>query len=133
MTGRAHRLSLPVIAVRAEHFWRYLPKQYVRMVLEPGPSFTHNRHYSVRGEFAVLYFSASKELSLREVASRGGDDIEAMSCVEFEVSVDRLVDLTRPETRTALSVQLEDLVRPRITRDAYSTPRDVARRVYGRG
>jgi RES domain-containing protein len=130
MTGRTHRLGLPVVALRQKHFWRCLPKQYARTVLEAGPSFTRERRYSVRGEFGALYFSSSKELSLSEVASRAGQDTEVLSCVEFEVTLDRLVDLTRPETRAALQVQLEDLIRPRTSADAYQIPQSIARRVY---
>lgn len=130
MTGRPRRMSLPIVTLQHRHFWRCLPKQYVRTVLEAGPSFTRQRRYSVRGEFGALYFSASRELSLSEVESRAGQDSEVMSCVEFEITVDRLVDLTRPETRTALRVQLEDLIRPRTSKDAYEIPQSIARQVY---
>jgi RES domain-containing protein len=130
MPERPHRLGLPLVAVRKKHFWRCLPSQYLQTVLEAGPSFIRDRRYSVRGEFGALYFSASKELSLNEIASRAGDDAEPMSCVELEVTVDRLVDLTRPGTRTKLHVQLKDLIRPRISKDAYAVPQGIARRVY---
>lgn len=133
MTGRAHGAGLPVVALQHEHFWRCLPTQYLRTALEAGPSFTRERRYSIRGEFGALYFSASKELSLSEVASRAGQDGEVMSCVEFEIAVDRLLDLTRSKTRAALHVQLEDLIRPRATMDAYEVPQSIARRVYQEG
>lgn len=131
MPERSARLSLSAVGVRKQHFWRCLPKRYLPTVLEAGPSFTHHRRYSVRGEFGALYFSASKELSLTEIASRIGQDSEAMACVEFEVTAVRLVDLTRPETRTRLRVQLEDLIRPRVSKDAYAVPQGIARRLYG--
>ena len=124
------RASLPIVALKRKHFWRCLPKRYIRTVLEAGPSFTRERRYSVRGEFGALYFSASKELSLSEVLVRAGDDGDVMSCVEFEITMDRLVDLTRPETRARLHVQLDDLIRPRIYRDAYEIPHQIARQVY---
>jgi len=127
----SHRAGPPVVAVQKKHFWRCLPKQYLRTILEAGPSFTQERRYSVRGEFGALYFSGSKELCLMEIAGRAAQDSEAMACVEFEVTVDRVVDLTRQETRTTIGVQLEDLVRPRISKDAYAAPQRVARLVYG--
>lgn len=130
MPERLRRWTLSLVAVRRKHFWRCLPKQYLQTVLEAGPSFTRGRRYSIRGEFGALYFSASRDLSLQEIATRAGDDTELMSCVELEVTVDRLVDLTRPETRTKLHVQLEDLIRPRISKDAYAVPQHIARRVY---
>jgi RES domain-containing protein len=130
MPARSQSWSLPVVAIRKKSFWRCLPKQYVRTVLETGPSFTQERRYSVRGEFGAVYFSASKELSLAEVSSRVGEDGEAMACVEFEVTVQRLVDLTRPDTRARLRVQLEDLIRPRISKDAYASPQRIAKRIY---
>ena|SRR2546426_2833523 len=130
MPERRHRLSLRLFTVRKRRFWRCLPKQYLPTLLEAGPSFTRDRRYSVRGEFGALYFSASKELSLKEIASRAGEDAEPMSSVELEVTVDRLVDLTRPETRTKLRVGLGDLIRPRVSKDAYAVPQAIARRVY---
>jgi RES domain-containing protein len=133
MTGRTYRVGLPVVALQRKRFWRCLPKQYVRTVLEAGPSFTRGRRYSVRGEFGALYFSASKESSLSEVTSRAGQDSEVISCVEFEITVDRLLDLTRPATRAALRVQLDDLILPRISADAYEVPQRIARQVYREG
>jgi hypothetical protein len=133
MTERSQRLSLPFVAVKDKRFWRCLPKQYIQTVLEAGPSFTQERRYSVRGEFGALYFSGSKELCLREIFGRSGEDSEVMACVEFEITLDRLLDLTRLETRTKLRVQLEDLIRPRTYKDAYVTPQAVARRVYAEG
>lgn len=130
MTRHARRARLPVIALREERFWRCLPRQFLPTVLETGPSFTRERRYSVRGEFGGLYFSAAQELSLSEVANRTGQDSEPMSCVEFEISLDRVLDLTRPQTRAALRVRLEDLVRPRISAGAYDVPQGIARRVY---
>lgn len=133
MTRRAQEAGLPVVALRHRHFWRCIPRQYLATALEAGPSFTRQRRYSVRGEFSALYFSASRELSRTEVASRTGQDSEAMSCVEFEITTDRLVDLTRPGTRNALQIRLEDLVRPRVSAGAYDVPQRIARRVYQEG
>ena len=133
MPEHSHRSSLPLIAVRGIHFWRCLPKQYVRTILEAGPSFTQERRYSVRGEFGALYFSGSKELCLREIIGRSGEDSEVMACVEFEITLDRLVDLTRQETRTKLRVALEDLIRHRVSKDAYAATQAIARRVYAEG
>jgi RES domain-containing protein len=56
-----------------------------------------------------------------------------MSCVEFEITVDRLVDLTRPEIRGRLRVELADLIRARVSTDAYAVPQGIARRVYRDG
>jgi len=53
-----------------------------------------------------------------------------MTCVEFEISVGRLLDLTWPETRAALRIQLKDLIRPRTFMDAYQVPQSIARQVY---
>ncbi len=131
MPERPHRLDFRVVAIEKKRFWRCLPKHYLRTVLEAGPSFTQERRYSIRGEFGALYFSGSKELSLKEVSDRVGQDGEVVACVEFEVTLDRLVDLTQPETRTRLRVQLEDLIRPRLSRDAYVVPQSIARRIYG--
>ena len=87
----------------------------------------------MRGEFGALYFSGSKQLCLREIVGRSGEDGEVMACVEFEITLDRLVDFTRLETRNKLRVKLEDLVRPRISTDAYAAPQAIARRVYAEG
>jgi len=125
--------NLPLVAVKDKHFWRCLPKAYLQTILEAGPSFTQERRYSVRGEFGALYFSGSKELCLREIFGRSGGDSEVMACVEFEITLDRLLDLTRPPIRAKLRVQLEDLIRPRIAKDAYAAPQAIARRVYAQG
>jgi hypothetical protein len=122
-----------VVALQREHFWRCVPKRYLQTVLEAGPSFTQHRRYSIRGEFGGLYFSASKELSLSEVANRTGQDTEIMSCMEFEITVDRLVDLTKPATRASLRVPLEALIRPRASLEAYEVPQSIARQVYQEG
>jgi hypothetical protein len=133
MPERSHRLGFPLVTIKEKHFWRCLPKQYIQTILEAGPSFTQERRYSVRGEFGALYFSGSKELCLKEIVGRSGEDSEVMACVEFEITLDRLVDLTRLETRTKLRVRLEDLIRPRISKDAYAAPQAIARRVYAEG
>lgn len=133
ITGGKRRASLPAVSLRRKRFWRCLPSQYIQTILEAGPSFTRERRYSLRGEFGALYFSGSKELSLSEAASRAGQDAEAMACVEFEITVDRLVDLTRPATRAALRVQLDDLILPRTSADAYQVPQNIARQVYQAG
>jgi RES domain-containing protein len=130
MARRARPAGLPVVALHQEHFWRCVPKPYLQTLLEPGPSFTRQRRYSVRGEFSALYFSASRDLCLTEVAGRASHDSEPIACVEFEIAADRLVDLTRLETRVALRVRLEDLVRPRTWSGAYEVPQGVARYVY---
>ena len=130
MPERPNRLDFQFVRIRKQRFWRCLPKQHLETVLEAGPSFTQERRYSVRGEFGAIYFSGSKELSLREVASRAGQDGEVMACVEFEVTVERLVDLRRPETRTRFRVHLEDLIRPRISKDSYVVSQRIARRMY---
>ena len=130
MSGPPHRWNVPLTGLRKRHFFRTLPRSFLGTILESGPSFTRHRRYSVRGEFGALYFSASQDLSFHEVASRGSRDTEQMSCVEFEITADCLVDLTRPEVRSKLHVQLEDLVRPRISRDAYVVPQTVAKKVY---
>lgn len=130
MRELAQRLEVRFVATRKRRFWRCLPKQHLESVLEAGPSFTQERRYSVRGEFGALYFSASKELALLEVSSRAGQDGEVMACVEFEVTVPRLIDLRRSQVRTAFRVRLEDLVHPRISKDAYVAPQRIARRVY---
>jgi RES domain-containing protein len=126
-------LGFPCVSVKDRHFWRCLPKLYIQTILEAGPSFTQERRYSVRGEFGALYFSGSKDLCLKEIVSRSGEDSEVMACVEFEITLDRLVDLTRPEARTRLRVQLEDLIRPRTSKDAYVAPQAIARRIYAEG
>lgn len=131
MPERPHRSGFRAVAIQRKRFWRCLPKQYLPTALEAGPSFTQERRYSIRGEFGALYFSSSKELSLQEISSRAGRDAEVMVCVEFEVTVDRLVDLTEPEIRTRLRVRLEDLIRPRISKDAYVVPQGLARQIYG--
>ena len=130
MPARSNPLSLPLVAVKDKHFWRCLPKPHIQTILEAGPSFTQERRYSVRGEFGALYFSGSKELCLREIFGRSGGDSEVMACVEFAITLDRLLDLTRLQTRTKLRVQLEDLIRPRTAKDAYVAPQAIARRVY---
>jgi RES domain-containing protein len=131
MPQRASRLEIPVVTVERRHFWRCVPQQFVHTILEAGPSFTHERRYSIRGEFGALYFSASKELALEEVFSRAGADGEAIACVAFQVTAERVADLTQAATRTRMGVQLADLLRPRISGDAYAAPQSVARRVYG--
>jgi RES domain-containing protein len=130
VAAQSNRRKFPTTSIRKMRFWRCVPKVYVRTVLEAGPSFTRNRRYSVRGEFGALYFSGSRPLSLEEVAGRVGEDGEVIVCVEFEVTVHRVVDLTRPEARTKLRIPLEDLVRPRLSEEAYEVPQKIARAVY---
>jgi hypothetical protein len=130
MAAQPHRLKFPTTAIRKMRFWRCVPKLYVRTVLEAEPSFTRNRRYSIRGEFGALYFSGSRELSLEEVAGRAGEDREVVVCVEFEATVHPLVDLTRPQTRIRLRIALEDLVRPRLSKDAYEVAQKIGRAVY---
>ena len=133
MPQRSSRSDLRLVTLAKKPFWRCLPQAFLSTVLEAGPSFTQERRYSVRGEFSALYFSASKELCLKEVWGRTGPDGEVMACVEFEVTVDRLVDLTDQETRRRVRAQLDDLIRPRLSRHAYATPQRVARRIYREG
>ncbi|HUI40502.1 MAG TPA: RES family NAD+ phosphorylase [Terriglobia bacterium] len=133
MVQRSNPFAVPVVSLRRKHFWRCVPQPHLRTILESGPSFSRDRRYSVRGEFGALYFSASEDLALVEVAARSGEDGEPACSVEFEVSVGRLADLTRQEIRARWRVRLEDLVRPRIARDAYSAPQAIARRVYEQG
>ncbi|GEM_PF-3222171 len=130
MPKRPQGLDLRRVALKKKHFWRCIPEHYLETVLEAGPSFTQERRYSVRGEFGALYFGGSAELCAVEVAGRVGQDGEPVVCVEFEVSVEHLVDLTQPETRAKLRVRLEDLVRPRISLDAYAVPQRIARQLY---
>ncbi|MGH9455416.1 MAG: RES family NAD+ phosphorylase [Terriglobia bacterium] len=130
MPNPSRRLDLRRRPLDRKHFWRCVPKRYIETILETGPSFTQERRYSVRGEFDALYFGGSMELCAVEAAGRAGEDGEKMVCVEFEITVDRLADLTQPETRTKLRVQLKDLVRPRISREAYTVPQRIARRLY---
>ena len=122
--------GLPAVVLQEAHFWRCIPRHYLKTVLEGGPSFTRERRYSIRGEFSGLYFSASRELSLSEAANRTGQDSDRMCSVQFKITADHVVDLTQPETRVALRVRLEDLVRLRTSADAYEVPQRVARQVF---
>jgi RES domain-containing protein len=130
MARPPRRAGLPVVGLRDAHFWRCIPRRYLKTVLEPGPSFTGHRRYSIRGEFGALYFSASRDLSLAEATARTGEDSELMCSVEFKITAGQVVDLTRPEARTALRVRREDLVHPRTSANAYEVPQRVARQVY---
>jgi hypothetical protein len=56
-----------------------------------------------------------------------------MCSVEFEVTVDRLIDLTRPETRRTLRIQLQDLIRPRVSANAYEVTQRIASQAYRQG
>ena len=130
MPRRPQGLDLRRVGLKKKHFWRCIPEPYLETVLESGPSFTQERRYSVRGEFGALYFGSSAELCAVEVAGRVGQDGEPVVSVEFEITVDNLADLTQPETRSKLRLQLEDLVRPRISLNAYTVPQRIARQLY---
>jgi RES domain-containing protein len=127
---RAGHREIPTVRVRNRSIWRCLPSAFESTALESGPSFTKERRYSVQGEFGAVYFSGSKTLSEFEADERGGGDTERLSYLAFELTVDKLVDLTLQETRDHMGVQLEDLVRPRIAKDRYEVTQAVAREVY---
>lgn len=124
------RRKIPTIAARRQRVWRCVPVQFVATVLESGPSFTKDRRYSVQGEFGAIYLSASEELALLEWRQRAGEDAEPAACIEFELTLDHLVDLTSKAVQKRLGVQTVDLVRPRIAAEAYAATQAVARQVY---
>src|SRR5436190_15960449 len=107
--------------------WRCLPARVKETALESGPSFTKDRRYSIQGEFGAVYFSASKALSQLEVDQRAGTDVEPMAHLGFELTVDKLVDLTSPKVRKALHVSLDALVQSRTAPDRYRIPQLIAR------
>jgi RES domain-containing protein len=126
-----HPADLPLARIEAKTFWRCLPRQYLHTALEAGPSFTRDRRYSIRGEFGALYFSGSRDLCLKEATGRAGQDAEPLAMIEFEITASRLVNLTQAQVRKELHVRLDDLLRPRISKDAYLIPQAIARKVYG--
>jgi len=120
----------PTIAVHRKRVWRCLPVRFAATALESGPSFTKDRRYSVQGEFGAIYLSASKDLAWQEWKQRGGEDAEPAGCVEFELTLDKLVDLTAPSVQKRLGIKAGDLVKPRISPEAYAVTQAIARRVY---
>ena len=108
-------------------FWRCLPESYAHTALESGPSFTQERRYSVRGEFGALYFSSSEDLAQTEAGRRIGDHGEPIVCLEFEVSLDKILDLTQEAVRKALGVRLAELVKKPLATDAYGVPQAIGR------
>lgn len=122
--------TLQTVAVSRRRVWRCIPKAFARTVLESGPSFTKDRRYSIQGEFGAVYLSGAKDLAQMETERRGGLHTEPMSYLEFELTVDHLVDLRDPATRAHFRVSLDDLVKSRLAPDRYTATQAVARRVY---
>jgi RES domain-containing protein len=127
---RVKKQKIPTISLRNRGVWRCLPKAFEMTALESGPSFTKDRRYSIQGEFGAIYLSASKALSQREAGERGGEDLETLAYPSFELTLNKLVDLTSRKTRSHFGVSLEDLVRSRISKNRYEITQKLARRIY---
>ncbi len=120
----------PTVSVSRRRLWRCIPKAFVNTALESGPSYTKDRRYSVQGEFGAVYLSGSKELAKWETDERAGDDVEPVEYLEFELTLDKLVNLRSPKTQAFFKLPLEMLVRSRTDPDRYVATQMVARRIY---
>ena len=86
--------------------------------------------YSIRGEFSGLYFSLSRELCVPRGLNLPRHATAPFSVLEFEVSLDAVVDLCSPEIRRRLGVQIADLKRSRISEDRYAITQAIAHKMY---
>jgi len=120
----------PTTSVLKQRLWRCVPKAFLETALESGPSFTKDRRYSVQGEFGAVYFSGAKELAQWETGERAGQDAEPMAYLEFELTLNKLVDLRSPKVQAFFKFPLEALVKSRTAPERYAATQTIARRVY---
>lgn len=96
-------------------FFRLIPSIHAEAISETGPSFAVGGRYNSRGEFGALYLSESPDVCWKETLKKYNnlpDDVPDQSLGEFEMNIQRCLDLTDEGTRKMLGVTLEDITEP---------------------
>jgi RES domain-containing protein len=99
---------------------------YASTIDDIGPSFIYGGRYNPRNEFGVLYLSSSEDCPvlerLRQVKGRR-DNLLPQRVADFNVKIQKCLDLLSRDTLKILGISREDLVR-----DAdFSVPQGVSR------
>ncbi len=102
--------ALPARSVRGAFFRAILPS-FARDPLSVQGSLRHGGRYNPSGIFGALYCGESPEVCATEIRKRAaGQPVSPYRLARIRVQLHRVLDLTDPETLTALGLRPEDLI-----------------------
>lgn len=89
--------------------------RYTAEIDEIAQTVLYSWRYNPKGEFGVLYLSSSPECCWREKLKQvhgRSDDLPPQAVGRFDCGLSKCLDLTEEASRGALSVSLDELLRP---------------------
>jgi hypothetical protein len=123
--------KLPLQSIQAT-VYRAVPESAADFALEDGPSFPSHNRYNLQGRFGALYFGDRPEVCRATLLARGYLPTRSRPHIimSFDAQVEGILDLSQPETITALGIERRDLVCLSDIPDAYAVPNAIALAAY---
>ncbi len=131
----ASRLSRLALRTIQGEFYRTISEQVAQYALEDGPSYQFNNRYNIPEKFGALYFADNPEVCRATLEKRGflASRTVPFTLLSFEISCNRILDLTDLKTLSHLSIHIEDFLKNSDLPGAYDLPQKFASSIYDQG
>lgn len=132
MNLNALKTLLPGVSLSDNTYYRLVIASFAPQIDDIAQSILHSWRYNPKGEFGVLYLSASPDCAYREKLKQVHNDAQALMpqvVGNFSVSSAKCLDLTRPSTPKALDVTFSQLMDP----SDFSVTQSIAREARNLG